>query len=107
MIRFVEKNIKEFPGNATLKLTVTEPKNNWKISLVSLTNGFEMNNEMIDFLQQKQELEVQVITAWQNTWAALSATRPKQWQVLHNFVPALRVICAGLKFAVLIYKNLK
>lgn len=63
MIRFVEKNIKEFPGGATLKFTVTEPKNNWKISLVSLNNGFEMNNEMIDFLQQKPELEVQVITA--------------------------------------------
>ncbi|HVT84341.1 MAG TPA: DNA polymerase III subunit alpha [Chitinophagaceae bacterium] len=63
MIRFVEKNMKEFPGGATLKFTVTEPKNNWKISLVSLSNGFEMNNEMIDFLQRKPELEVQVITA--------------------------------------------
>jgi DNA polymerase-3 subunit alpha len=63
MIRFVEKNMKEFPGGATLKFTVTEPKNNWKISLVSLNNGFEMNNEMIDFLQRKPELEVQVITA--------------------------------------------
>jgi DNA polymerase-3 subunit alpha len=63
MIRFVEKNMKEFPGGATLKFTVTEPKNNWKISLVSLNNGFEMNNEMIDFLQQRPELDVQVITA--------------------------------------------
>jgi DNA polymerase-3 subunit alpha len=63
MIRFVEKNMKEFPGGATLKFTVTEPRNNWKISLVSLSNGFEMNNEMIDFLQRKPELEVQVISA--------------------------------------------
>lgn len=62
MIRFVEKNIKEFPGGTTLKFTVTEPKNKWKISLVSLNKGFEMNNEMIDFLQQKQELDVQVVT---------------------------------------------
>ncbi|HWC53857.1 MAG TPA: DNA polymerase III subunit alpha [Chitinophagaceae bacterium] len=63
MIRFVEKNMKEFPGGATLKFTVTEPRNNWQISLVSLSNGFEMNNEMIDFLQQRPELDVQVITA--------------------------------------------
>ncbi|MFI5134111.1 MAG: DNA polymerase III subunit alpha [Chitinophagales bacterium] len=62
MIRFIEKNMKNFPGKATLKFTVTEPKNNWKIGLVTMDNGFEMNNEMIEFLQQKPELEVQVQT---------------------------------------------
>ncbi|MBS1921468.1 MAG: DNA polymerase III subunit alpha [Bacteroidetes bacterium] len=63
MIRFVEKNVKSFPGNATLKFTVTEPRNNWKISMVMLSSGFEMNNDLIDFLQQKPELDVKVITA--------------------------------------------
>lgn len=62
MIRFIEKNMKNFPGKATLKFTLTEPKNNWKIGLVTMNNGFEMNNEMIEFLQQKPELEVQVQT---------------------------------------------
>jgi DNA polymerase-3 subunit alpha len=62
MIRFVEKNVKNFPGKTTLKFTLTEPKNNWKISLVTMDNGFEMNNEMIEFLQNKPELEVQVQT---------------------------------------------
>src|SRR4029078_1895703 len=58
MIGFIEKNVKDFPGKTTLKFTLTEPKSNWKISLVTMDNGFEMNNEMIEFLQQKPELEV-------------------------------------------------
>lgn len=62
MIHFIEKNMKNFPGKATLKFTMNEPKCNWKISLVTMNNGFEMNNEMIEFLQQKPELEVQVQT---------------------------------------------
>jgi DNA polymerase-3 subunit alpha len=63
LIRFVEKNMKNFPGNATLKFTLTEPRNNWKVSLVTMNNGFEMNDELIEFLQHKPELEVQVVTA--------------------------------------------
>ncbi|HYM94397.1 MAG TPA: DNA polymerase III subunit alpha, partial [Chitinophagaceae bacterium] len=62
MIRFVEKNVKDFPGKSTLKFTITEPKNNWKISLITMNNGFEMNNELIEFLQKKPELDVQVVT---------------------------------------------
>jgi DNA polymerase III subunit alpha len=62
MIHFMEKNLKNFPGKSTLKFTLTEPKNKMKISLVTMDNGFEMNDEMIDFLQNKPELEVQVLT---------------------------------------------
>ena len=62
MIRFMGKNISDFPGRSTLKFVLNEPKNNWKISLVTMENGFEMNNEMIEYLQSKPELEVQVQT---------------------------------------------
>ena len=62
MIQFVEKNVKSFPGNATLKFLLNEPKNNWKISLMTLDNGFEMNDEMAEFLQNQPSLSVQVIT---------------------------------------------
>lgn len=62
MIRFTEENIKNFPGNATLKFIINDPKNKWKINLVSNKNGFEMNNEMIDFLQTQPELGIKVIT---------------------------------------------
>jgi DNA polymerase III subunit alpha len=62
MVNFVEKNVKTHPGNSTLKFTLTEPKNRMKISLVSTSNGFEMNEEMIHFLEKSPELEVQVQT---------------------------------------------
>jgi DNA polymerase-3 subunit alpha len=62
IIGFVEKNLKTHPGKATLKFTLTEPKNKMKISLVTMDNGFEMNDEMVNFLETKPELDVQVLT---------------------------------------------
>jgi DNA polymerase III subunit alpha len=62
MVNFVEKNVKNFPGSATLKFILTEPKNRMKISLVTTSNGFELNEEMIQFLEKSPELEVQVQT---------------------------------------------
>lgn len=62
MVSFVEKNMKNFPGKSTLKFTLTEPKNKMKVSLVTMNNGFEMNDEMIHFLEKSPELEVQVVT---------------------------------------------
>jgi DNA polymerase-3 subunit alpha len=62
LVSFVEKNVKKFPGNSTLKFTLAEPKNKMKISLVSMNAGFEMNEEMIHFLEKSPELEVQVLT---------------------------------------------
>ena len=59
---FLEKNLKNYPGRSTLKITLTEPRQNRKISLVTLDNGFEMNDELIEFLDSKPELEVQVQT---------------------------------------------
>jgi DNA polymerase-3 subunit alpha len=62
MIDFVEKNIKLNPGQSKLRFILTEPKNNMRISLVSGGKGFEMNEEMIHFLQDKPELDIQVLT---------------------------------------------
>jgi DNA polymerase III subunit alpha len=62
IIGFIEKNLKDHPGKATLKFNLTEPKNKMKISLVTMDNGFEMNDELVDFLENKPELEVQVLT---------------------------------------------
>ncbi|HEX7844420.1 MAG TPA: DNA polymerase III subunit alpha [Chitinophagaceae bacterium] len=62
MINFVEKNLKSFPGSSALRFILKEPRNNLKISLVSGGNGFEMNEEMIHFLEEKSELDVQVLT---------------------------------------------
>ncbi|MES1216113.1 MAG: DNA polymerase III subunit alpha [Bacteroidota bacterium] len=62
MISFLERNLKQFPGNTLLKISLTEQSSNMKISLVGAGKGVEMNDELIDFLEAKPELDVQVMT---------------------------------------------
>ena len=62
MVNFIEKNIKMHPGKTTLRFGLTDARNKLKISLASIGGGFEMNDEMIQFLDTKPELEVQVQT---------------------------------------------
>ncbi|MBI5857048.1 MAG: DNA polymerase III subunit alpha [Sphingobacteriales bacterium] len=62
VVSFFEKNMKHHPGKSTLKFTLTEPGKKMRISLLSMNNGFEMNEEMIHFLEKKPELDVQVMT---------------------------------------------
>jgi DNA polymerase III subunit alpha len=61
-IEFLETNMKKFPGNSSIKFTVAEPKNNWKAILVSFNGGVEMNDELISYIEDKPEIEVQVAT---------------------------------------------
>ncbi|MFI5131876.1 MAG: OB-fold nucleic acid binding domain-containing protein, partial [Chitinophagales bacterium] len=61
MISFLEKNLKYNLGSATLKFVLSEPKSNMKVQLMA-AKGFEMNEEMIRYLEAKPELEVQVLT---------------------------------------------
>jgi DNA polymerase-3 subunit alpha len=63
MIRFFEKNLKSFPGRSGLKFNVKDPKTMCKVCLQTIENGFEMNDEMAAFLQNRPEMEVQVMTA--------------------------------------------
>ncbi len=62
LLGFIEDNIKKHPGRSTLRFTLNEPKENLKISLVTLDSGFEMNDELVDFLDSNPEIEVQVTT---------------------------------------------
>jgi DNA polymerase-3 subunit alpha len=59
MIGFMEKNVQRNPGSASLKFLLIEPKTNSRLNLVS-GKGFEMNEDMIRFLEGSPELEVQV-----------------------------------------------
>jgi len=63
IISFLERNLKQFPGSTTLKISLTEQSSNMKISLVGAGKGIEMNDDLIDFLEKKPELDVQVLTA--------------------------------------------
>jgi len=62
-VDFLEENLKKYPGKSALKVIVSEPKNNLRINLVTLDNGLEMNNDLISFLEEKPEIDVNVITA--------------------------------------------
>ena len=59
---FFEKNIKSNPGRSALRFSLSEPRQNLKICLMSMDSGFEMNEEMIEFLEQHPAMEVQVTT---------------------------------------------
>jgi DNA polymerase-3 subunit alpha len=62
LIDFVESNLRNFRGgNTSLRFILTEPKNNMRISLVTGTTGFEMNDDFIHFLENKPELGIQVM----------------------------------------------
>jgi DNA polymerase-3 subunit alpha len=62
-VDFLEKNLKSYPGKAGFKVIVSEPKNNWRVNLVTIDNGFEMNNDMISFLEETPEIDIHVISA--------------------------------------------
>ncbi len=61
-VNFIDKNVKSYPGKSSLKFNIVEPKENLKLSLYSLEKGFTMNEEMVHFLEENKEVEVQVVT---------------------------------------------
>ncbi len=63
MVSFVERNVKKNPGKSNLKFNLYEPKENWKIGMYTVEKGFEMNDEMAEFLLDRPELGVNVMTA--------------------------------------------
>jgi DNA polymerase-3 subunit alpha len=63
LVQFLEKNLKAFPGKSGLRITVAEPKSNLKVALMTLDHGLEMNHDIIKYLEEKPEIEVQVAVA--------------------------------------------
>jgi DNA polymerase-3 subunit alpha len=60
LISFVEGNVKGHPGRSSLKFNLHESKNNLKISLITMDTGFEMNDEMVEYLESHPDIEVQI-----------------------------------------------
>ncbi|HJV19566.1 MAG TPA: DNA polymerase III subunit alpha [Sediminibacterium sp.] len=60
MVQFLEKNLRSFPGKSTLRLNVIEPKENLRISMYTIERGFQMNEEMADFLMNNPDVDVKV-----------------------------------------------
>ncbi len=59
-IDFITENVNLHPGSTSLKFCINDVSSKIKFSMYSLEHGFEMNDEMANYLQQKPELEVQV-----------------------------------------------
>jgi DNA polymerase III subunit alpha len=60
LIDFLDDNLKKHPGKSSLKVIVTEPKQSLQANLVTLDNGLEMNDDLIQFLLHKPEIDVKV-----------------------------------------------
>jgi DNA polymerase III subunit alpha len=59
-VDFLVDNVRKYPGNSSLRVIISEPKNNLKANLVTLDSGFELNVDLIHFLENKPEIDVQV-----------------------------------------------
>ena len=59
-IDFIEKNVKRFPGNTALKFCIHDRLAELKVGMYNMEQGFEMNDEMANYLQQEDELDVVV-----------------------------------------------
>jgi DNA polymerase-3 subunit alpha len=62
LVTFLESNLKKHPGEARLAIKIYEPKNNWLVKLMSVKNGFEMNDELSAFLLDNPYIDVNVIS---------------------------------------------
>jgi DNA polymerase-3 subunit alpha len=60
MIEFIGENVKKFPGNSGLGFNICDEISNLKIGMYTMNSGFEMNDEMANYLQHKPECEVKV-----------------------------------------------
>jgi DNA polymerase-3 subunit alpha len=60
IVDFLTDNVQKNPGKSALRIVVTEPKNGLKANMVTMDNGFEMNYDLIQFLTDKPEIDVQI-----------------------------------------------
>ena len=60
ILEFVEKNLKQNPGRASLKFNFVEPKEQLVASVRTYEKGFLMNDDMVSFLDKHPDLSVLV-----------------------------------------------
>ncbi len=59
-IEFFQQNMKKHPGRSRLKVILVDQIEKLRIQMKTIEKGFEMNDEMADFLEKSPEIEVQV-----------------------------------------------
>jgi DNA polymerase III subunit alpha len=63
LLRFFQTNIKSHPGKTGLKLNILDSRENRKVTLYTMDHGLEMNDELANWLNERQDIEVQVVTS--------------------------------------------
>ena len=61
-IAFLDKNVRANPGKSSLKFNINDTRNQFKVGMYSLENGFTMNDELAVFLNGNPDVEVSVVT---------------------------------------------
>lgn len=62
IIGFIEDNIKKNRGKTPLRINLIEPLQKRKICLLLTGNGLEMNDDLIHFIEESPEIDVQIST---------------------------------------------
>ena len=62
-VDFFDKNVKSYPGKTSIKFNIIEPKDNLKLSLYTLEKGVTMNDEIVHWLEENKDVDVQVVVA--------------------------------------------
>jgi DNA polymerase-3 subunit alpha len=62
MMHFLDSNIKSHPGRTGLKFNIRDQKEGLKVSLYTMESGFEMNEELTNWLYDNTDIDVQVVT---------------------------------------------
>ena len=59
-IEFLDINFQKNPGNTTLKINIPDIDNQKILSMNTFNNSFQMNDDMLEFLEHNQQIEVKV-----------------------------------------------
>jgi DNA polymerase-3 subunit alpha len=59
-VRFLTENIRANPGSCEMLLQLTDPRNGWKVDLRSINKKLEMNDELADFLEKQDNLNIRI-----------------------------------------------
>nr|WP_262713357.1 OB-fold nucleic acid binding domain-containing protein [Segetibacter aerophilus] len=62
-VDFFDKNIKAYPGKTSIKFNINDSAHNVKIGLYTLEKGVTMNDEIIGWLEENKDVDVQVVVA--------------------------------------------
>jgi DNA polymerase III subunit alpha len=62
-VDFFDKNIKTYPGKTSIKFNIFDSKENMKLSLYSLEKGVTMNDDIVHWLEENKDVDVQVVVA--------------------------------------------